>query len=66
MEFTVIGSTVNLASRYCDAAGAGQVILSAEMLERVWKEATVEPVEIKTKHEGNIAAYRLIEMKPAK
>lgn len=63
MEFTVIGSAVNLASRYCAAAGAGEVILSAEMLERVWKSTVVQPVDISTKHEGALAAFRLLNLR---
>jgi class 3 adenylate cyclase len=66
MEFTVIGSTVNLASRYCAAAGAGEVILSAEMVERVWKKAVVESVDISTKHEGELAAFRLLNLRSDK
>jgi adenylate cyclase len=66
MEFTVIGSAVNLAARYCDAAQGGEVILSPELLERVWNHAVVEPVEISTKHEGLLRAYRLLEMRGPK
>ena len=62
MEFTVIGNAVNLAARYCDAAQGGEVILSPELLERVWKHAVVEAIEISTKHEGLLRAYRLLEM----
>ena len=63
MEFTVIGSAVNLASRLCSAAKGGEVILSGEMVERVWREAAVEAVEISTKHEGMLPAYRLLQMR---
>ena len=63
MEFTVIGSAVNLASRLCSAAKGGEVILSAEMVERVWREAVVEAVEVATKHEGTLPAYRLLQMR---
>jgi adenylate cyclase len=63
MEFTVIGSAVNLASRYCSAAGGGDVIISAEILERVWKYAIVETVDVPTKHEGVLSAYRLLQMR---
>jgi adenylate cyclase len=63
MEFTVIGSAVNLSSRYCSAARGGDVIISPELLERVWKNAVVEPVEISTKHEGALSAYRLLKMR---
>jgi class 3 adenylate cyclase len=57
MEFTVIGDAVNCASRYCDGAGGGQVLISPEMYQRVWKFAEVEQVSIPTKHEGELTAY---------
>ena len=63
MEFTVIGSAVNIASRYCAAAQGGDVIISQQILERVWRNAVVEAVEISTKHEGGLSAYRLLQMR---
>jgi len=33
LEYTVIGDTVNKTSRYCDAAGPGEILLSARALE---------------------------------
>jgi len=66
MEFTVIGSAVNWASRLCAAAKGGEIILSGEMVERVWREAVVEAVEVATKHEGMLPAYRLLQMRAPK
>jgi adenylate cyclase len=66
MEFTVIGSAVNFASRLCDAAKGGEVILSGEMVEHVWREAVIESVEVATKHEGMFPAYRLLHMRAPK
>jgi adenylate cyclase len=63
MEFTVIGSAVNRASRLCSGAQGGDVIISQEILERVWRSAVVESIEIATKHEGMLSAYRLLEMR---
>jgi len=63
MEFTVIGSAVNLASRYCSAAKGGDVIISSELLERVWKSAVVESIEITTKHEGPLSAFRVAQLR---
>jgi adenylate cyclase len=63
MEYTVIGSAVNLASRYCAAAGGDQIIISTDLYERVWKSAVVEAIGITTKHEGSIPAYRLLKMR---
>ncbi len=59
MEFTVIGDAVNRASRYCSAAGAGEVLISSELHQRVWKVFQVETKTISTKHEGDLCAYRV-------
>lgn len=59
MEFTVIGDAVNRASRYCDGAGAGQVLISPELYERVWQIVDTTAATVKTKHEGELPAYRL-------
>ncbi|MFZ3217988.1 MAG: adenylate/guanylate cyclase domain-containing protein [Candidatus Acidiferrales bacterium] len=63
MEFTVIGDVVNKAARYCTAAGGGQVLISPEVHERVWRIVQVEKTTIETKHEGNFTAYRVNGMK---
>jgi class 3 adenylate cyclase len=63
MEFTVIGDTVNLASRYCDGALLGEVLLSPEVYARVWAVVQAEPTTIATKHEGDMVAYRVKELK---
>ncbi len=59
MEFTVIGDAVNRASRYCAAAGGGEVLISPEMHERVWRIVEAEAATIHTKHEGDFPAYRV-------
>jgi adenylate cyclase len=59
MEFTVIGDPVNRAARYCDGAGAGEVLISPEVHQRVWKMMHAEPKEIGTKHEGSFSAFRV-------
>jgi len=63
MEFTVIGDVVNKASRYCAGAGKGEVLISPEMHQRVWKIVQVEPVTIGTKHEANLSACRVKSVK---
>ena len=50
MEYTVIGDTVNRASRYCDGAAAGEVVISKTAYERVYQLVNVEPKIIRTKH----------------
>jgi class 3 adenylate cyclase len=63
MEFTVIGDTVNRASRYCSGAKAGQVLISPELHQRVWKLVDAESGEIATKHEGQFATFIVKRMK---
>jgi len=59
MEYTVIGSTINSASRYCDAAAAGEILISPATYARLHHNIEVEypPREVETKHEGKIKAY---------
>ncbi|HEY2827162.1 MAG TPA: adenylate/guanylate cyclase domain-containing protein [Pirellulales bacterium] len=63
MEFTVIGDAVNRTSRFCDGAGAGEVLISPELHQRVWKIVQAVPTTIKTKHEGDWSAFRVISIK---
>lgn len=59
MEYTVIGDTVNKAARYCDAAKAGEVIISPEIHQHVWRNVVATQLSVPTKHEGDLAAHRL-------
>ncbi len=61
MEFTVIGDAVNRASRYCDGARAGEVLISPALHQRVWRVVEAEPAAIVTKHEGELAAFRVVK-----
>lgn len=63
MEFTVIGDPVNRTARYCAAAAGGEILISPEVYERVWKVADAERIPIKTKHEGDFFAYRVKSVK---
>jgi len=63
MEFTVIGDVVNKASRYCGGAAGGEILISSEMHERVWRLVQIDRVTIQTKHEGNFLAYRVKGLK---
>jgi adenylate cyclase len=60
MEFTVVGDAVNRAARYCAGAGPGEVLISPEMHEHVWRHAETQQTSIQTKHEGDFVAYRVI------
>jgi adenylate cyclase len=59
IEFTVIGDAVNRASRYCDGAGAGEVLISPEVYQRVWEIVKEERTTTETKHEGTLSAHRI-------
>ena len=63
MDFTVIGDAVNLASRYCSAAAAGEVLISPEVFRAVWKSVSAELRTIGTKHEGDREAYHVTAIK---
>jgi adenylate cyclase len=63
MEYTVMGSTVNLAARFCDAAAAGEVLISQQVYERVFSKVRVEARTIRTKHadtEGELVGYAVV------
>jgi adenylate cyclase len=63
MEYTAIGSTVNVASRLCDVARSGEVIVSADVLNALDSEFQFEslpPVTVKgIKHP--LTAARLVQ-----
>jgi adenylate cyclase len=52
MEYTVIGDTVNRASRYCDGADRGEVIISPAVYKYVSGLVDVVPKTIKSKRPG--------------
>lgn len=60
MEYTVIGDTVNRASRYCDGADRGEVIISPAVYKHVAGLVDVTPKTIKSTHpetEPDLDAY---------
>ena len=59
LEYTVIGEPANLASRYCSAAGKGEILISPEVHAHVFNKFVLERTEVPTKHEGTIVAYRI-------
>ncbi len=63
MEYTVIGDTVNRASRYCDGAGRGEVLISSDVYQYVWNFLHAEQTNISTKHEGTLMAYRILSLR---
>ena len=63
IQTTVIGDTVNRATRYGDAAKPDEILLSPQVYQWVWKEIEVEATTIDTKHEGVLPGFRLLKMK---
>lgn len=52
LEYTVIGDTVNKASRYCDGAKGGEIVFSPELFDALGGTVQATPSIIQTKHEG--------------
>ena len=65
MEYTVIGDTVNVASRYCDGAPGGEVLVSDAVLKRAWRRVVSVEMSIPTKHEGDFKAFRITGIRSA-
>jgi adenylate cyclase len=63
IEYTVIGDVVNKASRYGSGAKKGEVLISPEVHQHIWRMVEIEPTTIETKHEGTFQAYRVIGLK---
>lgn len=57
MEFTLIGDTVNLASRFCSIAEDGQILINetmASLLSETYRLETLGPVRLKGKSQPQI------------
>jgi adenylate cyclase len=63
LEFTVIGHDVNLTSRFCDGAAGGEVVLSPRIHDRVSGAVDAEQIEVNTKHEGVLEAWRVTALR---
>ncbi len=63
LEYTAIGSTVNIASRLCGVAEPGQVIVSAAMVDDLGSEFTTEPLGPVTVKglKTPLAAFRIVQ-----
>jgi adenylate cyclase len=60
LEYTVIGDTVNKASRYCDVAAGGDIVVGTLTNELLATRIATLPVQIKTKHEGELPAFKVL------
>ena len=63
LEYTVIGDTVNTASRLCSAAGPGEILISDEMrrvLSKKPKLKEMPPMELKNKTQP-VKVFKVIE-----
>ncbi|HEV8598309.1 MAG TPA: adenylate/guanylate cyclase domain-containing protein [Gemmatimonadales bacterium] len=61
LEYTVIGDVVNVAARLCEAAGAGEIVLSGSLHARLHGElpaAAVEALALRGR-EAPVEAYRI-------
>lgn len=63
IQTTVIGDTVNRATRYGDAAKPSEILLSPQVYQWVWKEVEVEATTVETKHEGIMPGFKLLSLK---
>jgi adenylate cyclase len=63
IQFAVVGEPANRASRFCDGARAGEVIVSPEIHERVFLVVHSKPASVQTKHEGELRGFRVTAMK---
>jgi class 3 adenylate cyclase len=62
MEYTALGDAVNVAKRLCDAAGPGEVLVSAATYEQAREAIPAEaltPLSVKGRRQA-VAVYRLL------
>jgi len=60
----VTGDAVNVAARFEQAAGQGEVLVGVETRRLVRDAVRVEPVEVDAKGKGRVEAFRLLDVDP--
>ena len=65
LDFTVIGDAVNRTCRYCDAAGGGEILISPDLYQHVWRHVRVKQATVTTKHGEEFPAFRILGSKHA-
>src|SRR5579871_5582899 len=63
MEFTVIGDAVNRATRYCDAAKGGEVLISPDVFRHVHRIFSTQENEVTAKHDEKLRAFLVTGIK---
>jgi adenylate cyclase len=60
LDYAVIGNPANLASRYCSAAGGGDILISAEVHGHVFRSYKCEPISFVTKDKQNLHGFKIL------
>jgi adenylate cyclase len=65
LQYAVVGNVPNYASRYCSAAGKGEILISAQVHGRIFNKINAERTEISTKDGKTLVAFRVNGLRTA-
>jgi adenylate cyclase len=65
LTYGIVGNVPNLASRYCSAAGKGEILVSSEVHSRLFNKILGERSEISTKDGKTLVAFRVQGLREA-